>query len=229
MLARNCASTLVLLVAALGCTPEKVSSEYHLRIHVTNVPGDPLSHVPVTLNGRRLGLTGEDGFADIAIIGSEGMHANLRLECPQNYRQPTEPLSVGLFDYASGSAPEITTVCEQERVREGVIVRSVGAHDLPFAIRGQAAGVTDAGGIAHALAEGTPGETVDLVFDTSAFPDLAPSNPSIRVVFGNHDDALLAEQRFETKPRKIKTRYFSSKPSKPAAPAAVSDGPVRIR
>ena len=229
MLTRKYASALVLLAACAGCAQEKVSSEYHVRLHVTNVPGDPLAHVPVSLNGERIGVTSEDGFANLTILGREGMRANLRLECPPNHRQPTEPLSVGLFDYASGSAPEITTICEQERVRQGVVVRSAGAHDLPFSIRGQAAGVTDSAGIAHALAEGAPGETVDLMFDTSAFPDLQPSNPSLRVVFGNHDDAMLAEQRFELKPHKNKARSRSSgKPSRPAA-AVAANGPVRIR
>ncbi len=218
-----------LLLLGTACTPRDTSAEYRVRLLVTNVPGDPLPKVPVFLAGKQIGLTGQDGYAKLTIVGREGMRANLRVQCPPNHRQPTEPVSVGLFDYATQGAPEVSAICEQEHVRQGVVVRTSGAGGLGFALRGQHVGNTDASGIGHALAEGEPGETLDLVFDTSEYPDLQPQNPSVRLVLGNHDDAVLAEQRFEikrSKPTK-KGRGHGTKQTKPK-PMARNDGPVRI-
>lgn len=224
--------SLLALVLLLGsaCAQRRQDADYHVRLRVTNVPGDPLGHVSVSLGGKRIGLTSADGYADLTIVGREGMRANLRIECPPNHRQPSEPVSVGLFDYASGGAPEVSTVCEQERVRQGVVVRTIGAGELPFSLRGQRAGSTDAAGFAHVLAEGEPGETLDLVFDTSESPELQPANPSVRLVLGNHDDAALAEQRFEVKRSKPKKGRGKGTSGKPRLTHVVRhDGPVRIR
>jgi len=223
-------SLLALLLLGSACTPRATSSEYRVRLLVTNVPGDPLAKVPVFLSGKQIGLTDQDGHANLTIVGREGMRANLRVQCPPNHRQPTEPVAVGLFDYATQGAPEVSAVCEQEHVRQGVIVHASGAGGIGYSLRGQPAGTTDASGIGHALLEGEPGETIDLVFDTSEYPDLQPANPSVRLVLGNHDDAVLAEQRFEIKRHKPlkKGRSHGSKPNK-AAPVAHNDGPVRNR
>jgi hypothetical protein len=174
-----------------------------------------------------LAVTGADGYANLTIVGREGARANLTIECPPNHRQPKEPLQVALFDYASKTIPEIQARCEQERVRLGVIVRSLGAANIPLSLRGQRVGETDATGIAHVLADGEPGEALDLVFDTSASPDLQPANPSVRLLLANHDDAALAEQRFEIK-RALAPHTRRTRVVRHAAPASSHDGPVRI-
>jgi len=216
----------LLLGASLGCSRRDASAEqHHVRVLVTNVPGEPLRGVPIKLGAQRLAVTGTDGYANLTIIGREGARANLDLECPANHRQPKEPVQVALFDYASGTVPEILAQCEQERVRLGVVVRSLGAKNIPLSLRGQPVGETDSSGIAHVLVEGDPGEAVDLVFDTSATPDLQPANPSVRLLLANHDDAALAEQRFEVKRDAAPRRRRA--PAVRQAPIA-HEGPVRI-
>jgi hypothetical protein len=228
MVVRYTASVAALLWLGVACTPRKTGAQYHVRLLVTNVPGDPLSRVPVSLAGKRIGVTGADGYANLTIVGQEGMRAQLGIQCPPNHRQPTEPVSVGLFDYDTDNTPEVSTICEQERVRQAVIVRTPNAAELPFSLRGQPAGKTDALGVAHVLVEGEPGETVDLLFDTSEYPDLQPANPSVRLVLSNHDDAVLADPRFEVKHVKLKNRRGHGT-HKSAAPSAAShNGPVRI-
>ena len=234
MVAHQLSLLSALLLLSAACTPRDTSAEYRVRLLVTNVPGDPLAQVSVFLAGKQIGLTGSDGYANLTIVGREGMRANLRVQCPANHRQPTEPVSVGLFDYATEGAPEVSAICEQEHVRQGVVVRTTGAasspFSLPFSLRGQRAGSTDSAGIGHVLAEGEPGETLDLVFDTSEYPDLQPANPSVRLVLGNHDDAVLAEQRFEIKRSKPAKRGKGRPPKHDRpTPMARNDGPVRIR
>ncbi len=216
------------LALAVACAPRADATEFKVRMLVTNVPGDPLANVPISLSGKTLARTDTDGFAKLTLLGREGMRASLRVECPPNHRQPTELTSVGLYAYAAAAEPEVRTICQQLQVNEGIVVRSVGAAELPFAIRGQKAGMTDAAGIAHVLAMGEPGETIDIIFDTSAQPDLQPANPSVRVLLGNHDDVALADQRFESRasqPKAVKHR--GGKPNQ--ATTRRQDGPVRIR
>jgi len=234
MVARKFTALAALMLLGVACAPRKTNSEYHVRLHVTNIPGDALAQVPVSLAGKKIGTTGSDGYANLTISGREGMRANLSIECPPNHRQPREPVSVALFDYDGQDIPEVSTTCEQEHVRQGVIVRvanAANASSLPFSLRGQPAGTTDSSGIGHVLAEGEPGETIDLVFDTSDYPELQPANPSVRLVLGNHDDAVLAEQRFEVKrakPKRARGHAVKAATDKPT-PVTRNEGPVRIR
>jgi hypothetical protein len=200
---------------------------HRVRLLVTNVPREPLAGVPVKLGDQNLAVTGPDGYAQLTIAGREGARANLNIECPPNHRQPTQPVQVALFNYSSSTIPEIQTLCEQERVRLGVIVRSLGAANIPLSLRGQRIGETDSTGIAHVLADGEPGEALDLVFDTSGSPDLQPASPSVRLLLANHDDAALAEQRFEVK-RAVAPRTRRTHVVQHAAPTSPHDGPVRI-
>ncbi len=219
-------ATCVALAAA--CAPHDNVTEFKVRMLVTNVPGDPLVDVPISLAGKTLARTGKDGYANLTLLGREGMRAGLRVECPPNHRQPVELTSVGLYAYAAAAEPEVRAICEQLQVSQGIVVRSVGAANLPFEIRGQRAGSTDESGIAHVLAVGEPGETIDVLFDTSERADLQPANPSVRVLLGNHDDVALADQRFEQKELPRKAKKLGRTAKKPLTPAR-QDGPVRIR
>jgi len=227
MAARQFLPLAALLLLSVACAERKASGEYRVRLFVTNVPGDPLANVAVSVGSKRVGVTGPDGLANLKMIGDEGTRVDLRIECPPNHRQPSQPVSVGLFDYATDDIPQVSTICEQEKVRQGVIVRTIGAASLPFSLRGQPAGATDSVGVGHVLVEGEPGETVDLLFDTSEYPDLQPANPSVRLVLGNHDDAVLADQRFEVKRTKSKPKP-RGRGIKHAPSTAFSNGPVRI-
>lgn len=215
----------LLALASLGCAKrEPAIGEYPLRLVVTNVPGDPLDGVSARVGNTVLGKTNEQGVVGLKLRGRDGQRLSIHLECPANHRAPKLPLEVALFHYASQATPEITAVCEQERVQEAVVVRTLGARNVPLFARGERVGVTDAQGIAHVLLRGEPGENIDLAFDTSELPELRPASPSVRILLGNHDDVLLAEQRFETR---AKARTNKGGPRRNAAPRET--GPVRIR
>jgi hypothetical protein len=218
--------TLALLSSASCAKREPSIGRYPLRLVVTNVPGEPLSGVTARVDNRVLGKTDERGLLTLELRGRDGQRLNVHLDCPPNHRAPTRPLEVALFHYAASDAtPEATAVCEQERVAGAVVVRTLGAHDVPLYARGERVGATDAQGIAHVLLAGAPGENVDLSFDTSALPELRPASPSVRILLGNHDDVLLAEQRFETR-RKVRSKASAGALRKVEPPAK---GPVRIR
>ncbi len=212
-------------LASVGCAKrEPTIGEYPLRLAVTNVPGEPLPGVTARVGAVVLGKTDEQGTVAIKLRGRDGQRLNVHLDCPPNHTPPKRPLEVALFHYASDATPEIKAVCEQERVAEAVVVRTLGARNVPLYARGERLGTTDAQGIAHVLVHGAPGENVDLSFDTSELPELRPASPSVRILLGNHDDVLLAEQRFETR---AKARTNPGGPRKSAAPREL--GPVRIR
>ncbi|HET9929597.1 MAG TPA: hypothetical protein VFQ35_02870 [Polyangiaceae bacterium] len=215
---------LAVLVAASCAKREPSVGSYPLRLVVTNVPGEPLSGVAARIDGRSLGKTDEQGVLALTLRGRDGQRLNLHLECPPNHKPPKAPLEVALFRYAAGSTPELTAVCEQETVAEAVVVRTPGARDVPLYARGERVGQTDAQGVAHLLLRGAPGENVDLAFDTSERPELRPASPSVRVTLANQDDVLLAEQRFEQRP---KPRVKAS--TVPRAGTTPVKGPVRIR
>jgi hypothetical protein len=216
--------TLALLSCASCAKREPSIGRYPLRLVVTNVPGEPLSGVTARVDNRVLGKTDERGLLTLELRGRDGQRLNLHLDCPPNHRPPARPLEVALFHYAFDATPEATAVCEQERVAGAVVVRTLGAHDVPLYARGERVGATDAQGIAHVLLAGAPGENVDLSFDTSALPELRPASPSVRILLGSHDDVLLAEQRFETR---RKARSKGNPALRKVEPPA--KGPVRIR
>ncbi|MFZ5896393.1 MAG: hypothetical protein ACOY0T_35390 [Myxococcota bacterium] len=207
-----------------SCAKRESLGTYPIRLVVTNVTGEPLSGVTARVGSRVLGKTNEHGAATFVLNGRDGQRVNVDLECPPNHRPPPSALEVRLFHYATSATPEVTAICEQERVAAAVVVRTLGAHDVPLYARGERVGASDSQGIAHVLLQGAPGENVDLSFDTSELPDLRPSNPSVRITFGNHDDVLLAEQRFEARP---KARVKTGGAPRKAAP--IAQGPVRIR
>lgn len=215
----------VVALATLSCARhEPAPSRYAFRLTVTNVPGEPLPQVTARVATRVLGKTDEQGSLELVLQGRDGQRVNVHVDCPPNHRAPARPLELALFHYASGAKPQITAVCEQERVAEAVVVRTLGARHVPLYARGERLGTTDAQGIAHVLLRGEPGENVELSFDTSERPELRPVSPSVRILLGNHDDVRLAEQRFETRPK------ARSAPSGPRKNRALREpGPVRIR
>lgn len=212
-------------LTSLSCAKhEPPPSTYGFRLTVSNVPGEPLGNVTARVGTRVLGRTDESGALALELQGRDGQRVNVHIDCPPNHRAPARPLELALFHYASGARPEVSAVCEQERVVEAVVVRTLGAREVPLYARGERLGATDSQGIAHVLLRGEPGESVELSFDTSSLPELRPASPSVRILLGNHDDVLLAEQRFETRAKARPT------PSGPRKNRAIREtGPVRIR
>jgi hypothetical protein len=100
-----------------------------------------------------------------------------------------------------------------------ISVRAPNGPDLPLKYLGKEIARTDANGAAHALLKVAPGESFNLVLDTSApeAQQLRPQNPELRVTVPERDDIVVFEQQF--------TRPVVKAPKRKAKEPV---GPVRI-
>lgn len=210
------------LLLFAGCTEASARAARHaLAVRVESDPGAPLANVTISRDGRPLGKTNESGVLSLALSGEPGDTVPLTVTCPAGYRSPREPLSVLLRPLAKGSdSPEYRAVCRPELRSLVISVRAQNGPGLPLKYLGKEIARTDAQGAAHALLKVAPGETVNLVLDTSegAAQQLRPQNPELRVTVPERDDIVVFDQNF-TAPKAP-----PAKRAKKAEPV----GPVRI-
>jgi hypothetical protein len=220
--ARNRALALLFgcALSALACSSETARPSHASTVRVESDPGVPLANVSISADGRRLGTTDASGLLTLALSGAPGSSVPITVSCPPGYRSPREPLAVLLRPLPAGSAkPEYRVTCRPELRSLVISVRAQNGADLPLKYLGKEIARTDDQGAAHALLKVAPGESVNLVLDTSApeAQQLRPQNPELRVTVPERDDIVVFEQSF-TLPK--------AKPAKRAK--REPQGPVRI-
>lgn len=190
------------LLVALGCASceEPRKPTFLARVVVESDPGVPLARAEVVRDGNVVGTTDARGRADVSFVGAEGDAIELRIRCPEAYESPG-PLSVRMRRVVDEKVPEYVLACPPRFRNVVVAVRAANGSGLPVIHLGRAIARTDVFGVAHALINAKPGETIDLTLDTSERPRLRPQNPSTRYVVKTQDDTFIFEQKFaEEKP-----------------------------
>jgi hypothetical protein len=208
-------------LAVAACSAQASRPNYELTVRAESDPGVPLANVTLSRDGHKIGTTDATGRIAIALTGAPGATVPLTVTCPPGYRSPREPLSALLRALPAGSPkPEYRVTCQPELRSLVISVRAQNGAGLPLKYLGKEIARTDAQGAAHALLKVAPGESVNLVLDTSApeAQQLRPQNPELRVTVPERDDIVVFEQAF-TLPKAKPTRR-----EKKAEP----QGPLRI-
>jgi hypothetical protein len=205
--------------SAASCKTEPPpSSHYAFLVHVVSDPGKALAGATVTSGGKVLGTSGADGLVRLEAGGTEGTRLSLQVTCPEGHKAPAEPLSIVLRTVSEREKrPEYPVACTPMNRSVVVAVRADGGPNLPVLYLGHEVARTDESGAAHVKLDVAPGETLEIVLDTSAVPGLRPSSPSARFRIGNQDEVFVMNQTFEAPKHKVAKK-------KPPPP----EGPIEI-
>lgn len=210
------------LFAFLSCSgcgsSEHTRHDYPFLVRVESDPGRPLPGVLLSRAGKPLGASDAAGTIRLNARGREGETLAFEIRCPAGHRQTNEPLSVVLRTRTEQSKiPEYLLRCPPLKRTLVVAVRAEHGPNLPVVYLGKELARTDRLGAAHVLLEAEPEDSLELTLDTSAQPELRPSNPSARFVIGGRDDVLSFTQTFQVTPKA------------PARRGRAPRGPIRIR
>jgi hypothetical protein len=192
------------LLVVMGCSvlepppsPPPVSFPVTVAVHGG---ADPLAGVQVIEGDSVLGTTDATGLLNLTLSGAEGDTATLRLDCPDGFASPPQPLAVGLRLLAPGSpAPRFDVDCVELVHTVVAGVRSENGPDLPIIHLNQVIGLTDSHGVGHVLLETTDDQPITLTLDTRQRPDLLPQSPTLTFVAPATDALVLLEQKFAIK------------------------------
>ncbi|HEU4580318.1 MAG TPA: hypothetical protein VFS67_18810 [Polyangiaceae bacterium] len=201
---------LLVLCSVAACADAAIpdpAASYALTLSATGEEHDPLSGVRVFAGDELLGATEEDGNLQLELQGVEGERVPLRIECPESFRSPPQPLVVGLWQPGPGSpAPTFEVECVPF-VHSYVVGISAenGAH-LPISYLNEPVGETDDFGVAHVVLRAPSQEQVSLTLDTSERPELRPQSPSLAFVAGESSELVLLQVKFVEPPRPVRTR-----------------------
>jgi hypothetical protein len=215
---------LMALAGVTGCTLEPPPPPpQSVVLKVESDPGRPLKDVEVSFSGRKIGVTGDDGKAEIQLAGREGEIFEVTITCPKGFESPSAPLRMTYRRLAEQTKrPQYDVQCPPKTRTVVVAVRAVGGANLPVTLLGSEVARTDTSGAAHVVLTLEPGEQFDLRLDTSdeEFSDLKPQNPVASFGVGHQDDIFTFDQKFETKRARVR-RYRG--PSGPRGPVKIGD------
>jgi hypothetical protein len=204
-----------LALVACACAPPPKRQPYNVDVHFLSDPGVPLAGATLQRGGNSLGQSGDDGLLALALEGQPGDTIELQPECPSGYRTPTAPLAVLLRELAS--RPEYTIACPPLTRTLVIAVRAQQGPHLPLRHLGTELARTDAAGVAHAVLQAKPGDTLTLTLDTSAQPELMPQQPELRVHVPERDELFVFDQAFH----RPKPKAVPRKPPEPSGPQRI--------
>jgi hypothetical protein len=170
-------------------------------IRVTSDPGKPLKDAQVLFGGQQVGVTGDDGAAQIRLAGRDGETFDVTVACPKGFESPKTPVKVALHRLSDSSKrPEYAVQCPPRTRTVVVAVRADGVAGVPVSLLGREIARTDESGAAHVVLTLEPGEQFDLMLDTSEekFADLRPQNPVASFGIGHKDDIFAFDQKFDS-------------------------------
>ena len=217
---------LVALALASGCSKRQGPPPVPFRTtFAAQSDEEPLSGVEVTVDGRRVGVTGEDGLLTVELRGREGSAVAVAATCPTGYRppEPIPPLRLQRFRglRTHESRLEVTVSCAPSEREVAVLVRTGDQAGIPVLIHGREVARTSEGGVAHVLLRRPPNTTFRLALDTTG-RDLHPQSPEMIFTVPDRDDVLIFDQPFEVEaPRRGRARVRRSRPPPPNVPTRI--------
>lgn len=210
---------LLALLCMAGCK-EEAAPVFELSVRVESDPGTPVAGAVLSRSGKELARSDARGLIPLRLSGALGETLALEVSCPGGFRAPEKPLTVALRSLVdSARKPEYRVTCAPELRNLVVTVRAPQAVGVPLTYLGKEIARTDQDGAAHALLKLAPGESVDLLLDTSG-PEhaaLRPQNPELKLVVPERDDVVLFEQQFRVEQK-----------AQPRARKPAPKGPVRL-
>jgi hypothetical protein len=201
----------VLLLAAcgLGCQGLDTKSQppFEIMVKVESDPGRPLAGAVLVVNGRERGTTQADGRARLSFVGNDGDTFDLWVRCPEGYASPTKPVPASLRRIADpAKLPQYDATCPPSQRSIVVAIRADNGANLPVMHLNKEVARTDASGAAHFFLPAKPGDSFELMINTSERGNekLRPQNPTAPFVVRAQDDVFLFDQRFTREKEPVK-------------------------
>lgn len=177
---------------------------YQSQLTVESDPGVPVVGAAVMRGTKEIAKTGPDGKALLKMRGTEGEMVELTVKCPDGFAQP-KPISIALHKLAEkAKPPEYSQSCPPSVRNVVVAVRAEEGANVPVKYLGQLMATTDASGAAHFALQAKPGDTLEVVLDTSANARMRPASPPHQFRVEDQDRVYLLKQTFQIEKEKPK-------------------------
>lgn len=167
----------------------------------------PVEGASIRVNGQSVGATSAAGSVELNVAGIAGEKFHVELACPEGYRPPT-PDSQDLFvtPTLGGPPPRLVFHCESATRKAVINVRAEKGPNLPVRYLGREIGRTDGSGNAKVIIDTTPGDSFELVLDTTGSKTLHPQSPALSFRVDDKPSNFVFAQKFTTEKPKVKAR-----------------------
>jgi hypothetical protein len=200
--------------------PRAAVPEHLVEVQARGDDQWPLADAEVSIDGRPVGVTDEDGRLSLVLRRPDGAVVTLTAQCPPGYRGGEQKRTLALHQTRALGGPsrvpiQTTVECRPEMRKAAILVRS--APHIPVMVVGREVARTDATGVAHIALPLVPHSSVRLTLDTSQEPRLRPESPSRAFSMADADEMFVFEQPLELTPLPRKKR----RPPPPPPPRPV--------
>ena len=202
------------LLSVLACNRTPTVERARLAITVRDPSGQPVPDATVQVDEKSVGQSDGNGTAETWVSGREGRRIQTAAVCPEGYRSDKSASKTVTFrlmkpvgDKAAASVPlRADLICTPTSQLFVLVVKTDRAEEIPVVAGGRVATRTDSEGAAQTVLGGAIGEELEVVLDTSDYPDLLPQSPSRRLVIPESPRILVFEQSFKTKKKPVRKR-----------------------
>ena len=172
----------------------------------------PIEGASVKVNGQTVGTTSADGLVLLNVSGIAGDRFHVELACPEGFRPPTpDSQDVFVTPTLSGAPPQIVFHCESSTRKAVINVKAEAGPNLPVRYLGREIGRTNALGDARVVIDTSPGDSFELVLDTSDQKTLHPQSPALSFRVEEAKASVFSfNQRFTVDKPKAKAKFKAS-------------------
>ncbi len=149
-----------------GCgeeAPKADSAEVIIKVKTTDTLGSSVPMVLFFINGKKYGITGEDGLVRVPYPAKAGETLVFDVEDPDGYRVPSTTdrgqWKVTVDELGSGPVVIEFPVVFERPERDYVILVKVDGENLPVTVNGKKIGATNSTGDAILKIKGAPGQS----------------------------------------------------------------------
>lgn len=201
----------LLCAVIVGCQETAAPTRFLIEARAVDEAGVGVADVAVSLGSRALGSTNHLGLMRAEIPGADGKHATLRFKVPTNSRALTDTEIPVVFQVVQGlhaETPEPQPIQGQVIVapltRTYVVLVHTNKPSLPIRFFDREQGRTNAAGVAQLLFEAPPGDELAVTLDTSAMPQLQPTNPMRIFKLADTQEVFVFRQEFKQDRKRFK-------------------------
>ena len=193
----------IAITTLCSCDDEPEASRFVvMEFLVESDPGVPLELTKILVNGSHVGHSDRRGNLRATVRSTPEAVIRIDHECPEGFAGPGEAKHMRMRDYKGvrGSAMPAMQVrlrCRPLRRRAVFVVRARGGSHLPVFLNGDLVTHTNAEGVAHFSAEGSPGAEYVVKLDTLERPSLVPHSPTHLFALSDEHQIFVVDQVFE--------------------------------
>jgi hypothetical protein len=205
----RCPALLLALAALAGACAPAQAPPFEIVVRVTSDKDKPVKGAIIAHDGKKVGMSGDDGAAQLRLRGEEGESFLFNVQCPAEFESPVKPIQIILRKVVDSSRrPEYEATCNPSTRNVVVAVRAENGAWMPVMYLGKEVARTDESGAAHVLLQLKPNEPFELQLNTSDknFERLRPQNPVATFMVKHQDDLFSFDQKFSLEKKLFRYR-----------------------